>query len=86
MKKSEKLKNLLEIEIIPDVETAIDELFVQIDKSKNAGKEQKEELEELRDMRTECYAILEDIEREELDEEEASELLEELVSLKTAEQ
>ena len=86
MKNSEKLKNLLEIEIPPDVETAVDELFAQIDKSKNAGKEQKEELEELRDMRTECYAILEDIERDELDEEEASELLEELVSLKTAEQ
>jgi hypothetical protein len=85
MKNSEKLKNLLELEILPDVETAIDELFALIDKAKSANKEQKEELEELRDMRAECYAILEDLEREEIDKEEIDELLEELMELKTEE-
>jgi len=84
MKNSEKLKNLLELEIIPDLETAIDELFASIDKAKNASKIQKEELEELRDMRAECYAILEDIEREEIEKEEIDALLEELMELKTA--
>ena len=83
MTNAEKLKNLLELEIIPDLEAAIDELFTVIDKSKNATKEQKEDLEEMREMRTECFAIVEEIKRDELDEEEATELLEELVDMKT---
>jgi len=84
MNNSEKLKNLLEQEVIPDVEASIDELFTEIDKAKQANSAQKEELEELRDMRTECYAILEDIEREEIEDQEVEELLQELISLKTA--
>ncbi|HHD72856.1 MAG TPA: hypothetical protein ENL02_02960 [Epsilonproteobacteria bacterium] len=83
MQNSKKLKNLLELEILPDVEAAIDELFEVIDKTKNANAIQKEELEELRDMRTECYAILEDLSREEIEAEEIDELLEELMELKT---
>jgi len=83
MTNTEKLKNLLELEIIPDLEAAIDELFAVIDKSKNATKEQKEDLEEMREMRTECFSIVEEIKRDELDEEEATELLEELVDMKT---
>ncbi len=83
MQNSEKLKNLLELEILPDVEIAIDELFEVIDKTKNANRAQKEDLEELRDMRTECYAILEDLNRDEIEEEEIDALLEELMELKT---
>jgi len=85
MTNTEKLKNLLELEIIPDLEVAIDELFAAIDKAKNATKEQKEDLEEMREMRTECFAIVEEIKRGELDEEEADELLSELVEMKTDE-
>ncbi|AKF25423.1 hypothetical protein YH65_08530 [Sulfurovum lithotrophicum] len=85
MTNTEKLKNLLELEIIPDLEVAIDELFAAIDKAKNATKEQKEDLEEMREMRTECFAIVEEIKKDELDEEEAEELLTELVDLKTDE-
>ncbi len=83
MTNSEKLKNLLEREIIPDLEVAIDELFAAIDKSKNASKEQKDDLEEMREMRTECFAIVEEIGRGELEEDEATELLEELIDMKT---
>ena len=85
MNNAEKLKNLLELEIIPDLEAAIDELFAAIDKSKNASKEQKEDLEEMREMRTECFAIVEELGRNELDEEEVDELLAELVDMKTEE-
>jgi len=83
MKNTEKLKNLLENEVIPDLEVAIDELFAKIDKAKNASSEDKNDLEEMRDMRTECFAMVEEIKREEMDEEEATELLEELVDIKT---
>ena len=85
MTNAEKLKNLLELEIIPDLEAAIDELFAAIDKSKNASKEQKEDLEEMREMRTECFAIVEELGRNELDDEEVDELLAELVDMKTDE-
>jgi hypothetical protein len=83
MTNREKLKNLLENEVIPDLEVAIDELFAKIDKAKNASSEDKNDLEEMRDMRTECFAMVEEIKREEMDEEEATELLEELVDMKT---
>ena len=85
MKNSEKLKNLLENEIIPDLEVAIDELFAKIDKAKGASGEDKNDLEEMRDMRTECFAMVEEIKREEMDEEEATELLEELIDMKSEE-
>ncbi|WP_294954867.1 hypothetical protein [Sulfurovum sp.] len=83
MQSTEKLKNLLELEIIPDLEAAIDDLFEAIDKGKSASKEQKDDLEEMREMRTECFAIVEEIKRDEIDEEEAKELLAELVDMKT---
>ena len=85
MTNADKLKNLLENEIIPDLEVAIDELFSAIDKSKNATKEQKDDLEEMREMRTECFSIVEELGRDELDEEEVNELLAELIELKTEE-
>jgi len=85
MTSADKLKNLLELEIVPDLEVAIDELFGAIDKAKNASKEQKEDLEEMREMRTECFAILEELKRDELEEDEIEELLAELVEAKTDE-
>jgi len=83
MKPAEKLKNFLELEIIPDLEAAIDELFEAIDKTKSASKDQKEDLEEMREMRTECFSIVEEIKRDEMDDDEAEELLEELLEMKT---
>lgn len=85
MTNAEKLKNLLELEIIPDLEVAIDELFEAIDKAKSASKEQKEDLEEMREMRTECFAIIEELGRDELEDEEIEELLAELIEMKTEE-
>jgi hypothetical protein len=85
MTNAEKLKNLLELEIIPDLEAAIDELFEAIDKAKTASKDQKEDLEEMREMRTECFAIIEELGRDELEEDEIDELLAELMDMKTEE-
>ena len=83
MTSKDKLKNLLEQEIIPDLEVAIDELFGAIDKAKSASKEQKEDLEEMREMRTECFAIIEELGRDELEEDEIEELLAELIDVKS---
>ncbi len=85
MTNKQKLQNLLELEIIPDLEIAIDEMFEAIDDSGSASQEQKEELEELREMRTECFSILDELSRDEIDDEEVLALLEELMELKTEE-
>ncbi|MCF6244619.1 MAG: hypothetical protein L3J43_06245 [Sulfurovum sp.] len=83
MTNAEKLKNLLELEIIPDLEAAIDDLFSSIDKAKMASIAQKEDLEEMREMRTECFAIVEELGRDELESDEIDELLAELMDVKT---
>jgi hypothetical protein len=85
MDNATKLQNLLENEILPDLEAAIDELFESVEKNKGASPEQKEDLEELREMRTECFAIIEELKRGELEQEEIDELLAELIEMKIEE-
>ena len=86
MKITEKLKNLLILEIIPDLEEAIDEMFSLIEKAKMASIADKEELQELQEMLFECNDILKEIEREEMPEDEAIEILKELMEAKSIEQ
>ena len=83
MTKIEQLKNLLNNEIIQDLEAAIDETFQMVEKEKTISLADREELEEMQEMHQECRDILVEIEADEMDEEEAGELLAELVELKT---
>ncbi len=83
---SEKLKNFLTQEIIPDLEEAIDEIFAFIEKSKMASIADKEELKELQEMHSECKDIVSEIESGEMSEEEAEDILNELVDMKSVEQ
>jgi hypothetical protein len=83
MTKIEQLKNLLENEIIQDLEAAIDETFQMVEKEKTISLAAREALEEMQEMHQECRDILIEIEADEMDEEEAGELLAELVELKT---
>ena len=83
MTKIEQLKNLLENEIIQDLEAAIDETFQMVEKEKTISLADREELEEMQEMHQECRDILIEIEANEMDEEEAGELLAELIELKT---
>ena len=83
MKTTQKLKNLLLSEIIPDLEDAIDELFSKIEKAKMASIKDREELKELQEMHKECKDIVKEIDNSEIDEDEAKELLIELIDIKT---
>jgi len=85
MQNSEKLKNFLTLEIIPDLEEAIDEMFSMIEKAKMASIADKEELQELQEMHAECKDMVAEIEAKDMSEEEAGELLEELMDMKTEE-
>jgi ABC-type Zn2+ transport system substrate-binding protein/surface adhesin len=74
----EKLKELLENKILPDLEAVIDSIFQMIEREKAISLGEKEELQELQEMHKECRDILIEIEAGEMEEEEAKELLEEL--------
>ena len=80
---SEKLKRLLESEIIPDLEGAIDELFEEIESAKGATNEQKSDLKELQEMRDECREIISELDKDELKDDEIEEILSELIDSKS---
>ena len=86
MSNCEKLKNFLTQEIIPDLEEAIDEMFSMIEKAKMASIADKEELQDIQEMHAECKDILAEIEAGDMAEEEAGEILTELVDMKTEEE
>jgi len=83
MQKTQQLKNLLENEILPDLESAIDEMFQMIEREKMVSISDREELEQMQEMHQECRDILVEIELEDMDEAEASELLDELIEIKS---
>ena len=80
----EKLKELLEKEIMPDLEEVIDSIFQTIEREKTISLGEREELEELQEMHKECREILIEIESGEMDEDEAQELLDELIEIANA--
>lgn len=84
MSNSEKLKNFLTQEVIPDLEEAIDEMFSFIEKAKMASIADKEELQDLQEMHSECKEMVVEIEAGEMGETEAGEILAELIDMKTA--
>jgi hypothetical protein len=86
MSNSEKLKNFLSQEIIPDLEEAIDEMFAFIEKAKMASIADKEELQDLQEMHAECKEIVLEIEAGEMDDNEAGEILAEFIEMKTADE
>ena len=83
MQTIEKLKNLLTLEIIPDLEEAIDEMFSMIEKAKMASIADKEELQELQEMHAECKDIVVEIDAGDMPEDEAEEIFIELMDAKT---
>ena len=85
MQNSEKLKNFLTQEIIPDLEEAMDEMFGMIEKAKMASIADKEELQDIQEMHAECKDIVSEIEAGEMNENEAGEILAELMDMKSEE-
>jgi hypothetical protein len=80
----EELKRLLELELIPDLEEAIDELFETVADAKRADEAAKEEYGELQELRTAFIDLLHDLEAGEVNEEECEELYRELSDMAAA--
>jgi DNA-binding transcriptional regulator YhcF (GntR family) len=79
----EKLKRLLELEIIPDLEGAIDGVFEEIESAKGATNRQKNEIKDLQEMRDECREIIIELNKNELKNDEIEEILSELMDSKS---
>jgi DNA invertase Pin-like site-specific DNA recombinase len=73
----ETLKELITEQVLPDIEDYMDELFVLI-ADKHATDDDKEALEEMRELRSEFQQMLEEIEKGEIDDEEAQGIIEEI--------
>ncbi len=74
----EELKQLLEKQVIPDVEDALDDIFEQISELKNADEATKEEVEELQDFKADLKDILKDIESGDISDEECQEIIDDI--------
>lgn len=74
----EELKELLEIEVIPDIEEVIDELFEEIADAKKADEAVKKEYAELQEMRAAFVELLHDLEEGDVNEEECAQIFTEL--------
>ena len=81
MAKCEALKRLLQNKLLPDVEEAIDALFVAVADAKNADEEAKAEYADMQALRTAFGSLLADLEEGDLEEEECTELLAELEAM-----
>ncbi len=83
MTKTEKLIDLLNNDIIPEIEDVIDGLFELINDAKTATEEVKQELNELQELKTEFKVMLEEAMTGELEEDEAGEILEEIEEMRS---
>lgn len=77
----EKLLNLINDEVLPDIEEYIDVLFEKI-ASKNYTDEEKENLYEMQEMRDEFKEMVTEINSGEMEEEECLEIIEEIHEMK----
>jgi DNA-binding transcriptional regulator YhcF (GntR family) len=78
----EKLLNLVHNEVIPDVEDYLDELF-ELVASKKSDDKTKEEIKYMQEMRKEFQDLIDDLEAGEIDDEEAQEIIDEIIDMKS---
>ncbi|MDY0365487.1 MAG: hypothetical protein RBQ81_06495 [Arcobacteraceae bacterium] len=82
MTNAQKLKNLIENEVLPEIEESIDYLFELIN-NKQATSEDKEELKVTQDLLKAFNEILVELENNEIDEEECLQIIEEIEEMRS---
>ena len=76
----QQLKDLIQNQVIPDVEEALDEIFEEVNETKNADSATKEEIEELQDFKADLKDIVKDIDSGDIEDDEAKEILDDIKS------
>ena len=84
MQNSQKLINLLENEVIPDIKEYIDVLFSKI-ASKNYLDEDKTNLKDMKEMLSDFHTMINEAKNDELDEDECQEIIDEIIQMKKEE-
>lgn len=82
MKIQEKLLNLIHNEVLPDIEEYLDELF-ELVASKKADDGVKEEINYMQEMKKDFQEMVNEIENDEIDDEEAQEIIDEIIDMKS---
>lgn len=78
MTEAEDLIDLLENDVIPEIESFIDDLYEKIAETKNATEEDKTQLAELQELKKEFELLLDEVKNGELDEEECRAIIDEI--------
>ena len=78
MTEAEALIDLLENDVIPEIESFIDDLYEKIAETKTASGDDKTQLAELQELRKEFSLLLDEVKNGELDEEECSAIIDEI--------
>ena len=84
--KAKELAEMLKEEVIPEIEDYLDELFERIAGEKHASDEDRQEYDELRELRSSFAEMLKDAESGEMDDEECSELIDEIIAMREIEE
>lgn len=82
MSSIKELEKLLKNDVLIEIEDYIDELF-EIIASKKGDDRTKEELQNIQEMRDDFKLMLEDLASGEIDEEEAKEIIEEIIEMRS---
>lgn len=86
MTEAEDLIDLLENDVIPEIESFIDDLYEKVAESKTASAEDKEQLTELQELKKEFGMLLEEVKNGELDEEECRGMIDEIDMMRSEEE
>jgi polyhydroxyalkanoate synthesis regulator phasin len=85
MSYTQKLEELVNKQVIPDIDDALDEIFEQIADEKNANDEQKEEIDELREFKADLKDLLDDILSGEIEDDECKEIYDDILEAQQSE-
>ncbi len=86
MTEAEDLIDLLENDVIPEIESFIDDLYEKIAQTKSADEEDKQQLAELQELKKEFTLLLDDVKNGELDEEECRAIIDEIEMMREEEE
>ncbi len=78
MNEAQRLSELLEHDVIPEIESYIDDLYGKIAETKTATDEDKAQLAELQELKKEFTLLLDETKNGELDEEECRGIIDEI--------
>lgn len=82
MRVQEKLLNLIHNEVLPDIEEYLDELF-ELVASKKADAGVKDEIKDMQEMKKDFQEMVEELENDEIDDDEAQEIIDEIIDMKS---